>query len=388
MCRNIISLCEVLSQVDNEMKKKYIEESKEMVERLLKEIRDEVCGNKRYCRGNSLKRWGYNTWKGIDTELGYIKGIKVPRIRDITRNKEIEIISRTSRTSMRLQDLITGSVLNGQSLRSSSAWLFNSFGYEISARSISNILNKVESVIHRRRNSPINWRDYVGIVLDGVWFTQRRKRGSKNSAKQKRVILAAVGVNGYGKYKVLDWECRASEDLEGYKLLLERLYSRGLEYIQIAVGDEEPSIWSAVDLVYPFALKQSCLYHFQETLKRKLTSAPGSRRRFKRDFWNIYNCDTEKEAFDNLESFKNKWYEKEPDAVAKLIKDFEKTINYLKIPYWWNYRLRTTNLAEGFFRNLRRYLGRFPGFNSLKHMLRAFAVYLKGAESCSWRYSY
>ena len=30
----------------------------------------------------------------------------------------------------------------------------------------------------------------------------------------------------------------------------------------------------------------------------------------------------------------------------------------------WSYRLADTHLAEGFFRNLRRFLGRLPGFLS------------------------
>jgi hypothetical protein len=46
----------------------------------------------------------------------------------------------------------------------------------------------------------------------------------------------------------------------------------------------------------------------------------------------------------------------------------------------WSYRLKTTNLEEGFFRNLRRFLGRFPGFLSPEHCDRALGPYLLGAE--------
>lgn len=42
--------------------------------------------------------------------------------------------------------------------------------------------------------------------------------------------------------------------------------------------------------------------------------------------------------------------------------------------------LKITNLAEGFFRNLRRLLGRFPGFVSPEHADRALGLYLLGAE--------
>lgn len=42
--------------------------------------------------------------------------------------------------------------------------------------------------------------------------------------------------------------------------------------------------------------------------------------------------------------------------------------------------LKITNLAEGFFLNLRRFLGRFPGFVSSEHADRALGLYLLGAE--------
>jgi hypothetical protein len=46
----------------------------------------------------------------------------------------------------------------------------------------------------------------------------------------------------------------------------------------------------------------------------------------------------------------------------------------------WSNRLKTTHPAEGFFRNLRRFLGRFPGFVSPEHAERALGLYRLGAE--------
>lgn len=61
---------------------------------------------------------------------------------------------------------------------------------------------------------------------------------------------------------------------------------------------------------------------------------------------------------------------------------FDASINFLKSGLrTWSYRLKTTNLAEGFFRNLRRFLGRFPGFVSPEHAERALGVYLLRAET-------
>jgi hypothetical protein len=46
----------------------------------------------------------------------------------------------------------------------------------------------------------------------------------------------------------------------------------------------------------------------------------------------------------------------------------------------WRHRLRTTNLAEGFFRHLRRYLGRFPGCLNPAHSEHALGCFILACQ--------
>ena len=46
----------------------------------------------------------------------------------------------------------------------------------------------------------------------------------------------------------------------------------------------------------------------------------------------------------------------------------------------WRHRLRTTNLGEGWFRHLRRYLGRFPGCQDATHAEQVLGCFLLAAE--------
>ncbi len=67
--------------------------------------------------------------------------------------------------------------------------------------------------------------------------------------------------------------------------------------------------------------------------------------------------------------------------VGQAWEQLQGSITFLKYGLrTWSYRLKTTNLAEGFFRNLRRFLGRFPGLVSPEHAQRALGLYLLGAE--------
>ena len=76
-----------------------------------------------------------------------------------------------------------------------------------------------------------------------------------------------------------------------------------------------------------------------------------------------------------------RWAGSEPDFVHAFWQGFQASVTFLKLGLrTWSYRLKTTNLAEGFFRNLRRFLGRFPGFLSPDHADRALGLYLLGAE--------
>ena len=67
--------------------------------------------------------------------------------------------------------------------------------------------------------------------------------------------------------------------------------------------------------------------------------------------------------------------------VHEFGRSFQASVSFLKPrlqPY--RYRLKTTNLAEGLFRNLRCFLGRFSGFTGPAHSERALGLSLLGAE--------
>jgi len=54
---------------------------------------------------------------------------------------------------------------------------------------------------------------------------------------------------------------------------------------------------------------------------------------------------------------------------------------YLRFPFPWRHCLRTTNLAECFFRHLRRYLRRFPGCGDPAHSEHILGCYLPACEA-------
>jgi transposase-like protein len=67
--------------------------------------------------------------------------------------------------------------------------------------------------------------------------------------------------------------------------------------------------------------------------------------------------------------------------VVKFQFEPEEVLAFFDFPAQWRHRLRTTNLGEGWFKHLRRYLSRFRGFRSAEHSEQVLGCFLLTAES-------
>jgi hypothetical protein len=59
--------------------------------------------------------------------------------------------------------------------------------------------------------------------------------------------------------------------------------------------------------------------------------------------------------------------------VEKFQVELEGVLAFFTFPAHWRHRLRTTNLGEGWFNHLRRYLSRFPGCRNAQHSEQVLA---------------
>ena len=107
----------------------------------------------------------------------------------------------------------------------------------------------------------------------------------------------------------------------------------------------------------------------------------GQRRKFRREFWWLWEADEESQRQKWAASFCRRWRFWAPEMVEKFQADLPRVLAYLRFPLRWRHRLRTINLAEGFFKHLRRYLSRFPGCVDAAHSEHVVGCYLLAAES-------
>jgi putative transposase len=379
MNKKKLALSSLVGQAWDQMHPAVLEEIRKRVEDLAKAERETRLGRGRHERGQGpLRRWGYKVRKALLTPWGLIQGLRLPRIRDVEQKCEVAFLS-SERSEARLAEMLLASTLGGMSYRKVVNWARRHLGMVISAAWVGRVVEAAAARMEHRRQERFSARAFEAVVVDAVWVHYRRsaKRRTRSGA-----LLVAIGVEFGGAFRVLDWQVADQEDGAAYQALFQRLYERGLEEVPLIVADGCGSVPPAAQIVYPMAQLQPCLRHWLQNLETLMHKRSWlHRRRLRRDFWWIYEAENVDQAERWALHFFRRWARSEPDLVRHFWEGFDASITFLKSGLrTWSYRLKTTNLAEGFFRNLRRFLGRFPGFLSPEHSERALGLYLLGAE--------
>jgi len=194
-------------------------------------------------------------------------------------------------------------------------------------------------------------------------------------------LLLAIALYADGSFAVVDWEAAKGESYERYYRLLDRLYHRGLERVELAVGDGVWSLWAAVEEVYPFSKQQLCLYHLFQEMKRDLRDKQMlNQKRLGWQFWSCFDCEKRDEAEQRLRQFIRTWRHRESEAVSVIEGNWPRLFSYFNLLLTYCHRARTTNLAVGFFSRLRRLISHFPGLIDHSHMEKVLAVFLMSVE--------
>jgi putative transposase len=371
-----VRLTDLFNQAWEELSGEFTRTIREVMEILLERARDSVLQRPSHARGaGGVYRSGYRLRKVFDTRIGNLGPLSIPRIRG--PQGEIPILDGGDRRCDELADALTFAAIGGLSYKKTVKLAHALFNGNLSCNTISRFISRLADKLEERRKSAISDREFVGVVADAVYLQERGRRG-------KSAVLIAVGVRRNGSFMVLDWEAARAEAEPAYEALFQRLSDRGLTNPAIVVGDDCNALWAAADTLFPFAAKQACIYHLWCDLRSLCFKAGFDHkilRRFQKQYWRIFDADTPKEASTLLKRFAAKWRPIVPDAFAKIDRLSPRLFAFLTFPHHWRHRLRTTNLAEGFFRNFRRFLSRFPGVTDLAHAARIVSLYLVGAET-------
>ena len=338
------------------MRGQFLEQLQKTIEGLLVAERDrrvtQLCQ-----QGQKVYRWGYTTRKCWQTLWGALQQVRVPRLRG---RQEVGLLEKYQRHS--LEEVLFALAVGGLSQRKVVAWVRRFLGGTLSPATLTQVLSEARPQVEARRQQSLSAGPFAALVVDGIRLRYRRR---VDRAAQPGVLRAAP-----------------AETTEAYVELFTRLWQRGLQQIELIVRDDAAAILQAAALVYPRAAHQLCLAHWFRNLEALTPPLAWTRRRkFRREFWWLWEADDERQLRLWANSFCRRWRFWAPQRVHKFRAELHRVLAYLRWPASWRHRLRTTHLAEGFFRHLRRDLGRFPGCTDAAHRERILGCFLLASEA-------
>jgi len=290
--------------------------------------------------GNS--RNGYSK-KTIKTKFGETD-LKIPR--DRNADFEPNIIKKYETTSNQLEEQIIGMYAKGVSTRDIEDQMRDIYGIDVSPAMISKITDKILPMISEWHVRPLD-RVYPVVFLDAIHFKVRKDNRVINKA-----AYSVLGINIAGQKELLGIWIGENESASFWLTVCNELKNRGVEDILIACKDGLSGFSEAINTVFPQTEIQLCVIH---QIRNSLKYIPyKDQKELIADLKKVYKALTLEEAELAFAKFKDKWGKKYAIVIKSWENNWLELTAYFKYPYDLRKMIYTTNIVEGYHRQLRK----------------------------------
>jgi transposase-like protein len=336
------------------------------------EINDYLCAEP-YERSDRRRgqRNGFRS-RSLLTNVGVVD-LEVPRARD--GGYAPGIFDRYKRVHDVVDRGIKEMFLKGVSTRKVRDVLDALCGAGVSAGYVSQVTKQLDAEVRRFENEPIA-DDYAFLFLDALSMRIRFEIRA-----QRRMVLVAYGVRRDGSRRLLSFRVAKSEGTGTWRSFLENLKVRGLRghNLELVTMDGAPGLWAAIAEVYPLVPHQLCWVH---KLRNIAKYGPRSKREeCVSAAARIMYAQSSTQAAKLFKRWKKRWQEINPKGVACLERDFERLIPFFEFDPSFHRVIRTTNVIERCFKEIRRRLkvmGYFQNTKSCKRIVMSLFYYFNG----------
>lgn len=218
----------------------------------------------------------------------------------------------------------------------------------VSAQTVSKLSRSLDGLVKAFQEAPLK-DEWAYLFLDGVSLRVRRPAG-----RQRVQMLVAYGVRADGRRELLGFVRSRGESQAAWEGLLGDLRRRGLEgkSLRLIVTDGCEGLAGAIAVVYPQAEHQRCWVHKMRNILEKVRKRDYEE--VKRDAQAIYRAENRKEAQAAFWEFRTRWLNTYPAMVKRLERDLPELLSFFSLPrHLWR-SLRTTNMIERCFVEVRR----------------------------------
>jgi putative transposase len=289
-------------------------------------------------------RNGYR-YRDLLTQYGWLQ-IKIPRDRE--GKYQPDFIRRYQQRTTEVDNLIRDVFLSGVSTRQVGKVLAPLWGKEISPQTVSRVVSSLDSAV-RLFHARFILDDYQYLFLDGITLKVKGVNGVK-----KRFVLCAYGITSKGTREIISFHQASSESEAQWETFLRDLYERGLvgKNLSLIVTDGCFGLHRALDMVYPYVSRQRCWAHKLRNVADKLPRK--CQKECLKEAREIYEAKNKREAGRIFRNWSQRWSGVAPKAVSCLEEDLDELLNFLDSPKEHRKKVRTTNVIERAFREVRR----------------------------------
>jgi putative transposase len=316
-------------------------------------------------------------WRDFVTRFGTLR-LKIARTRE--RSFLPGGLARFQRRAADVMMLIREAFLRGISTRQVGRVIASVTGEVVSAQTVSKLCRSLDHLVKAFHQARLK-DEWAYLFLDGVSLRVRRPSG------RKRVqMLVAYGVRPNGSRQLLAFLRSQGESQASWEGFLQDLYRRGLEgkKLLLIVTDGCPGLAAALQTVYPRVPHQRCWVHKMRNLLEKVRKRDYDA--VKADAQAIYRADGERLARRAFERFRFRWYALYPGMVGRLEKDLPELLTFFRFPrHLWR-KLRTTNVIERCFVEVRRRTRPMVCFVNVESVDRIIYAIFNGLNgNVSWK---
>jgi putative transposase len=333
-----------------------------ILQQALEDELSEFLGRERYeRRGEPIAhRNGYEPVT-VKTTAGALR-LERPRLRNAAAlDFASEVVGKGVARTHALEALILCSFLRGLSVRDVEAALADTFEEPIVSKStVSRICMEGRERYRAWCGRRLDEHDLVYCFLDAIYLKLRPEDEPAEG------VLVAWGVTLEGQKVLLGLQLGSRESYEDWLDFGRDLIGRGLRSPALLVADGAPGLWKAARELWPGALEQRCTVHALRNITKKLPER--LHRELKARYWRILDeAGSAAEARAGLLALAADYRAAYPSAATVLERDLDALVCHLRFPSEHRKRIRSTNLLERTFVEVRRrtkVIGRFPGETS------------------------
>jgi len=303
--------------------------------------------------------------------------VALPKVAGAGRPFERKVVRAYERSSERIRQTLPLLYAEGLSTRDFERALrpfWRKAG--LSRSSVSRANEALYEAFRAWRKRDLSGMQVAYLFLDGI------AEGVRLRSSEKEGVLVAHGILSDGSRELLALHLGPRETEASWKAVLDDLASRGMKPPALLISDGCPGLIAAVKAVWPDVPRQRCTVHKTRNVLNRVPKKEQGR--VKRDLARIFHAASLDEAERAVGEFLGKYGDEFPAACETLARDIEDCLTFYKFPQAHWKRIRTSNVVERAFKEVRRrtrVVGRFPNERSALALIWASIEH----DRLSWR---